>query len=206
MDKFFCKKVSLRPWFIIIIFLFFWCVSIVFLSGVLEGTGEVSTKLPDIPFLSKDQEIGLAIFLFTSLALGIIFKKTSSSNQYYEIDQTGILFKVRHLNDKISFQEIENIEKLSNDQARALAWDFYEKENKGEKDPTGNTYNMNELICYSIAPFTITYKKVLGSTSVDIKAQGDFLLMTLKNGKKFLLSPDEKEIFLERYDQMKGQT
>ena len=205
MEKFFCKKVSLRPWFIIGIFLFFWCVGIVFLSGVMEGVVEVTTRLPDIPLLSGSQEIGLVIFLFTSLALGFIFKKSSTSNQCYEIDQTGILFKVGHLDDKISFQEIESIEKVSNDQARALALDFYEKENKEEKDPTGNTYSMDELVCYSIAPFTVAYKKVIGSPArIDIKAQGDFLLMTLKNGKKFLLSPDEKEIFLERYNQMKG--
>jgi hypothetical protein len=171
----------------------------------MNGVGNVTVdKLPDTPFLSSQQKLGLVFFLFSSVVLLIIFKKSSSSNQYYEIDQTGILCEVGTLSDKIAFQEIESVKKISNDQAKDLAIDFYEKCDRGEKDPTGDAYSEGELICYSISPFTVQYTKYPGSArKVDIKARGDFLLMTLKNGKKFFLSPDEKDKFLEIYDQRK---
>jgi len=203
MTQFYCKKVSLRPWPIIGVFGFFLFIGLIFLSGNMNGVGETSLSIPQIPFISPEQEIGLIFTIIAVVALSLVLSKTSNTKQYYEFTENSLLIKAS-FRDKIALQEIKTIELFSNEQAKSLFMEYYSKQNSGEKDPSGQTYSSDELICYSISPFTIWYQgiKLYGAANTNniiVKVNGEFVLLTLNNGKKFLLSPDEREKFLEEF-------
>ena len=103
-----------------IIFSIFWCVGLVFLSGLINA-GNVS-KLPfGFSFLNSYQNLGLLIMVFTSLVLAVMLFKVLAVGSYYLINDQGILISINWFKREFTFNEIYEIKKVTYEEVQQIA-------------------------------------------------------------------------------------
>lgn len=125
---------------------------------------------------------------------------------YHLISNEGLIIAINGFKNKISFNEIININKIDNKEAEELMRDIRQKQLSSNPLEALKSINPSiNLIKYCTVPITTKQVSIgvggriqtrLFAKVTSAKTSGDFILLTLKGEKKHLLSPKNTEGFI----------
>ncbi len=199
--KKFRARISFKDtWIFFVIFGGFFVIGVLFLSKVISG-GTSSVSSPVI-WLTDEQYIGAIITAFSSFALVIIGIKNFAIGSWYGVSLKGLLMVVNGRKNTIAFENINAISAIGAEQVSVMFNNLKKAEiffmNTATYSPIRATLNEIDLLLYLSVPVVHTetsfFKRFnfLYRTSTN----GSFVLLNMKDGKTFMISPKKIEAYL----------
>ncbi len=166
--------------------------------------------------------LALILIALTVLMLTVTFKGVClvlGVGYYYIINQKGIIFSSPFIKRQIFFSSIKEIKKLNKLQVQNLTHSIAQKQVAyprklnfkksvlyAKKYVNINRYNL-DTIGYRYFDFSIITKRfgfpLLVKVFKPLVSNNDFIMLHLKDGTKYLLSPRNPEKFLQNYQRNK---
>lgn len=154
--------------------------------------------------------MGLLVTAFSGLMLTILLVKNLALGSFYEIQPQALFIKMGIFKKSIPLSDIKNSEIIHEKDLEKVLKDYQTAvyERTSARDVWGalkSQFQLGDLMRYCTVPVIFSETKLGGkftpsdlSTVLKYSANtsGDFILITLANGKKHILSPVEHEKFL----------
>ncbi|MBD3282098.1 MAG: hypothetical protein GF387_00580 [Candidatus Portnoybacteria bacterium] len=218
MEKIFLPQKSTKnTWLFFILFIAFLIIGIILiishLSGNIFGTTTGGNQLT----------IGLIFTIGSALALSIISYRRFSKKPTYILTDKSLIIKPLGISPKtavFNFSEIKDIEKIPGKEVEKLTTRL-KRDSEWQKwtiQPVSmvkNELKFMKLIQYCSLPVAIEKatirigrmkeKNIQGiPIYLKTKASGDFILLSIKNGARYLISPKNIDEFISTYKQLKA--
>jgi len=198
------------------IWIFFFVFGALFVLGLwlIFGDYSVGNVVKSISESNPRLIMGLIFSGFALLALLFLWWKTSSNKPLYIINNDSLIIKpfgIFASPKKFDFSEIQNVEKISaleiqNLTTRLLRDAEWDKWTFQWSSMMREQMKFMKLIQYCSLPITIDKVKIgfrnssIQGIPVYLKTQasGDFVLLSLKDGGRYLISPQRVDEFLNQ--------
>lgn len=182
-----------------VVFGLFWIIGLVFLSGILNGVGDISGSSESIRILNfkDEQALGLIFLAFSTLVLGIMCFKALAIGSSYTLTGDTLIISGLLSKNTIPYREIGEIKRLAASQVEELVVNLEKGERQNALNPTGFFQTFSEyanLIKYCTVPIVVSkgrHGRVLGA-----RTHGEFLLLCCQNNKNYLISPKDLDGFV----------
>jgi hypothetical protein len=198
--KRFKARISFRKtWIFYAVFGLFFIFGVLLLLKTISG-GSTSVVSP-WSFLTNEQFFGLIIATFAALALFVIAIKNFAFGSWYGISPQGLLMVMTGYKNMISYQYIDSLSVIQADEVDVVMNNI----RKAEVVPNPKTYNPAkasveemDMIRYLSVPIVHTDLGIFRIFTLPLmtRTNGSFVLLKLKDGKTFLLSPKEVDGYL----------
>ncbi len=208
MKKFAPRKYFGNTIFFYIFFGMWWLIGFVLLIGFFSNVGTISKfNLSGFGSLTFQQNLGLYFVAFASLVILVMLFVNMGVGTYYAVDERGITASKNFYKKLLPYDTIANIRKVNYEEVRKVARSLRQDQlitvtNLRPIKGIKSSIELMNLRRYSSVPITFTDLSV-GSGSIKIwaknlktSAKGDFILLTLTDNKKHLLSPKDVDGFL----------
>lgn len=191
---------------IYIVFFVFWLIGAIFMLGYFNDVGTIEISF-SIFGMRPEQSFGFVFFIFSTLALLIMFFKNLARGTYYEIVEDGVVVSVNWSKNKFLFSNILNLEKIDSKSAQNIMANLRNNQlGLNFKKIFSSSRDVSDLLKYCSVPITVEEMAVnLGGGKLSMRlfskvfgaqTTGYFVLLTTKDNRKFLLSPKDVDAFL----------
>lgn len=142
----------------------------------------------------------LGITAFPALLLFLVWQQTAAKDMRYELQAEGLFLKRFFMKRLILYTEIANIEKATQDEAIEIvnqksAEELIHMNNRSFK-AFKSRQDVNEIIKYTSVPVIFSRTRGFKGYKQDTSMRGEFAVVKLFDGKRYILSPKETDLFI----------